>query len=349
MRVMWFCIALAACGDNNERPDARVQDGTPIDMPPDGDPLRPAKLSGTGLCTNAECTTFSADVFEYVPKFELWADSATKRRWIYLPPGQTIDTSDMDYWKFPVGTKIWKEFTRGGTRVETRYIVKIAPNDEEFGSWHYVSYQWNTAQNDTTLVDVGGVQNANGTEHDIPSRQNCRDCHEELKSKVLGFGAIMLDFNSTKLDLEDLVAMGKLSTPPTSGAAGARFPLPGNATVQTALGYMHANCGHCHNPTSNNFFHTPTDMRMRIATLGNVATTPAYTTLVDKVTTLGGMYVHDDGMIYTQLVDGGNANNSILIKRLTSTNAMKHMPQRGSEMVDGTGMTALAAWINALP
>ena len=344
----WLCLVFVAgaCGDNNAQPDASMRDGTPVDMPPDADPLRPLTLAGTGLCTNAECTTFSPDVFEYVPRFELWADTATKRRWIYLPPGTQIDTSDMDYWKFPVGTKLWKEFTRDGTRVETRYIVKLMPNDQEFGSWHYVSYQWNAAQNATTLVDVGGAMNANGTQHDIPSRQNCRDCHEELQSKVLGFGAIMLDYNSTLLDLEDLIATNKLSAPPTGGTAGARFVLPGNATVQNALGYMHANCGHCHNPTANNFNHTPTDMRLRVGALATEAGTPAYTTLVDK---MGMMFVNDGGLPFTVLVDGGAANNSILIQRMMSANAMKHMPQRGSEMIDTAGMTTLTTWINSLP
>ena len=50
----------------------------------------------------------------YAPKFQLWSDSATKKRWIYLPPGSQIDTSDMDFWKFPVGTKVWKEFSAVG-------------------------------------------------------------------------------------------------------------------------------------------------------------------------------------------------------------------------------------------
>ncbi|MBA3503766.1 MAG: hypothetical protein H0T65_25620, partial [Deltaproteobacteria bacterium] len=250
-------------------------------------------------------------------------------------------------WKFPVGTKLWKEFTRDGVRVETRYIVKTMPNDLEFGAWHYVAYQWNAAQNETTLVDVGGAVNANGTMHDIPSRQNCRDCHEELRAKVLGFGAISLDGSSTKLDLEDLITQGKLSAPPAGGAPGARFAIPGGATVVNAIGYMHANCGHCHNPTANNFNHTPTDMRLRVGALATVGATPPYMTLVDKVSSLG--YVHDDGTSYTQLVDGSNANNSILIKRMTSTNAMKHMPNKGSEMVDAAGMGALSTWINALP
>ena len=43
---------------------------------------------------------------------QLWADYATKQRWILLPPGTKIDATDPNEWVFPVGTKVWKEFSR---------------------------------------------------------------------------------------------------------------------------------------------------------------------------------------------------------------------------------------------
>ena len=334
---------LVACGGGG--------DATPIDAPdvvvdagPDADPLRPPTLAGTGLCTNAECTAFSPDVFEYEPRFELWSDTATKRRWIYLPPGTTIDTTDMDYWKFPVGTKLWKDFVRDGVRVETRYIVKLKADDLEFGSWHYAAYVWNAEQNETTLVGFEGQQNANGTMHDIPTTMNCRECHEELRSKVLGFGAIMLDYDSAHLDLEDLIAGGKLSAPPAGGTPGARFPLPGAAVAQAALGYMHANCGTCHNPTANNFNHTPTDMRLRVDALGTVAETPPYVSMVEKT----GTFVNDQGMTFTKLIDTTTTDDSIVVQRMLSMDSVKRMPQRGTEMLDADGLAAVRAWIDSL-
>jgi hypothetical protein len=33
----------------------------------------------------------------YDPSLSMWADGAEKRRFIRLPPGTTIDTSDMDH------------------------------------------------------------------------------------------------------------------------------------------------------------------------------------------------------------------------------------------------------------
>ena len=50
-----------------------------------------------------------------------------KTRWVYLPPDTTIDTSNMDEWNFPVGTKFWKQFVVGGVIVETRMLHKTAP------------------------------------------------------------------------------------------------------------------------------------------------------------------------------------------------------------------------------
>jgi hypothetical protein len=71
----------------------------------------PATLAGTGLYAsdNADSTQFAPYVRTYRPNYEFWADGATKQRFVYLPACTQIDTSDMDYWKFPVGTRLWKD------------------------------------------------------------------------------------------------------------------------------------------------------------------------------------------------------------------------------------------------
>ena len=37
----------------------------------------------------------------FTPRYALWSDGAAKRRWIRLPAGTTIDTSNTDAWDFP--------------------------------------------------------------------------------------------------------------------------------------------------------------------------------------------------------------------------------------------------------
>lgn len=339
-------IAAAACGDNLARPDAAAPpiDAPEVDAPPDADPLE--TLAGTGLCGDPACSQIKPGIRAYEPRASLWTDSATKRRWIYLPPGTQIDTADMDHWVFPVGTKLWKEFTRDGTRVETRLLMKQLADDSAPGAWFYAAYQWNASQDGATLV-TDGVMNANGTPHDIPARYQCRQCHERLRpSRVLGFEAIQLDYDAAPglADLSDLIADGLLTVNP-AGAAAPRFPLPGTAVDQAALTYLHANCGHCHNPTSDAHDVSPLDLRLRTTALGAVTATPAYQTAVGQDAAL---QFDENSVHYTKLIIAGDPANSAVIGRMNSMVGFIFMPALGVEVVDPAGQTALLAWINSL-
>lgn len=335
--VLGVCIP-GCGGGSSEQPDAPP-------LTPDADPL--ATLAGTGLCIDPSCAQISADVRAYEPRFQLYDDGATKRRWIYLPPGTQIDTADMNFWMFPVGTKVWKEFSRDNVRVETRLITKRLADDNAPGAWFYTAYQWNAAQ-DAAVAVTDGVKNANGTEHDIPSRDNCRDCHERVQpSRVLGFGAIQLDAPSAQLDLDDLVAMNALTKPP--GGTTPRFPLPTTPAVRNAFGYFHANCGHCHNPSSDVFNGmTKVDLRLRtdIDMVGSPELTPAHASTVNKTAEIP---YTEGGTQLTRLVVPDDVQNSALFRRMNSTNPIRFMPNLAVEKIDGEGQTIVTAWINALP
>jgi hypothetical protein len=337
-------IAVGACGDGSAKPDAGAQPdmSMAIDAAVDGNNNNPMTLMDTGLCLDAACTQIAPGIKPYVPRFQLWSDGATKKRWIYLPPGTKIDTSDMDFWQFPVGTKLWKEFTRDGVRVETRLVMRIGPG-ETSADWFYAPFVWNQAQ-DMAVAELFGVPDANGTQHDVPSRANCKECHDNTKpSRVLGFSAIQLDWgtNTTASDitLKSLVDENLVTNPPASpDASGVYFPLPGNTQYeQPALGYMHANCGHCHNPNSNYGAATPMRLRLTVATLGSLASTPTYMTTVNA-----------DGMVVdalSKIVVPGQPDQSILTHRFESTNPANHMPKIGTEIIDETGRTILRDWV----
>jgi hypothetical protein len=371
-----LCV-LAACGDSHKaKPDAPV-DVADVDVPVDANPLD--DLLGTGLCADKACTTINSGIMAYTPQYALWADAASKRRWIYLPPGTQIDTTDPDHWLFPTGTKIWKEFTTDtGTRVETRFIWHMGAGNAAT-DWYYVPYQWNATNDDAVAVPTG-VANANGTTHDIPSRNQCKACHDNFQpSRVLGFSAIELDAApaSGEIGLDDLVTMGKLTANPP-GVASPHYPLPTDGTTGSvqALGYMHANCGHCHNPNSNVYMFNFVTMQLRltVGNLGSVTTTEPYTTAVDKDTTqstsvsrcdsnsvtpnvtcssnticqdsshLTGMCVPD-----TKIIVSRDPVHSVMIDRFESTNAAIWMPQLGHKTMDPTGDTILTTWITNLP
>ena len=65
---------------------------------------------------------------DYSPQYPLWSDGATKRRWVLLPPGQTIDASDPDVWDSRSG--------RGSGRSSVRPRGRDALHGEgRRGSW----------------------------------------------------------------------------------------------------------------------------------------------------------------------------------------------------------------------
>jgi hypothetical protein len=138
----------------------------------------PERLSDTGLNRDG--------VIAFEPQYSLWSDGTHKRRWLYLPPGRFIDASDADAWKFPRGTKLWKEFAYG-SRIETRYIT--LDND---GQWRFATYVWNADGSAALLAPERGISrlpvaDAPDGRYPVPSRNDCLICHEGARVPVLGF------------------------------------------------------------------------------------------------------------------------------------------------------------------
>ncbi len=350
--MLGMLSVVASCGESGTAvPDAVVGVDAPDAPPPDAslcgatNLAAPTRLADTGLCIDAACAAACPGVEVFAPQYALYTDGAMKRRWIALPGGTTIDTADMNYWKFPVGTRVWKEFVRDGVRVETRYMTKMLDDDTQPGSWTFLTFQWNGSNDDATLVDAAGVMDANGTGHDIPSRGQCRTCHDRLRSRVLGFGAMSLDYDAPapSLDLAELTSRGLLSQPPGVDTTGTVFPIPGTAIDHAAFGYLHANCGTCHNPTSPVHDITPLDLRLDVTKLASKTTIPARATTVDVNGTVGGPAYAG------KIVDPGNPDTSVMILRINATTLPAKMPQLGTEIVDPQGLATLRTWISQPP
>ncbi len=164
-RLVLLVLSAAALGlscSNKSSPPPAATDGC---VQPD-----------TGLPTDVFCTglyathdgTVSPDVLPYTPGVTLWSDGAEKRRFLYLPPSTTIDTSNLDTWKFPVGTKAWKEFRVDGVLVETRLFWKRTPT-----SWDSGTYIWDATGATATLNTAPkGVILPSG--YEIPTQKDAR-------------------------------------------------------------------------------------------------------------------------------------------------------------------------------
>ncbi len=292
----------------------------------------PQFLSETGLF-EGDMVTLAPGVEEFEPQFVLWSDGATKRRWISLPPDSQIDTTDMDFWKYPPGTRLWKEFTRDGVRVETRLLAK-RPD----GSWWTMAYQWNDDQTDAEARPAG-VKDASNTPHDIPSQDDCAACHGKMADTVLGFSAIQLSHDGAGVTLADLIDRDALSAPP----AGP-FTVPGTAEDQAMLGYLHANCGTCHNHQSP-LIVARTDLELWLLTgqLDSLANTPTFTTAVDH-----DINVADGPAGADKRIAIGSADTSAAYLRMGTRTESYKMPPLGTEEVDETTKALFKAWIDGL-
>ena len=135
------------------------------------------RLSATGLYAETRRRRDRSANRPFAPQYPLWSDGADKRRWVRLPDGAAIDTRNLNHWDFPVGTRFWKEFEFGGRKVETRMLVKNGG-----GSLGVRVLRVERDQSDAMLAPADGLPDvaevAPGKRHSIPSREECRACHD---------------------------------------------------------------------------------------------------------------------------------------------------------------------------
>jgi hypothetical protein len=146
--ILVGCYNEAVIPNDSGAPDVEEEPGVvPADARVDTKPPPPASgilvsgpalLSQTGLYSDFANRTIATGIIEFAPRFPSWTDGATKRRWILIPQGKTVDTTDMNQWTFPAGTKLWQEFTYGKI-VETRFLWK---QGDGWSNWWMGAYVW---------------------------------------------------------------------------------------------------------------------------------------------------------------------------------------------------------------
>ena len=341
--VCFLGVALMGCGDDGggSALDAGVMDAASVDaqvvdaqVSPDANAL-PMSLRDTGLYSDFDGRVIAADVSEYAPAYPLWSDGAVKRRWVYLPPDTTIDTSDMDFWSYPVGTKLWKEFKEGDTYLETRMMWKTGPLVSD---WLYVAYAWNSAQDDAVETPDGALD-VLGTGFDIPEQRDCRKCHERQPDFVLGFSAIQLAHTGAGVTLDSLITDERLTVNPAG--VSPYLPVPGTGTEQAVIGYLHGNCGGCHHKLSDVMDTAKLNLRLETASIDAVVNTTTYTTIVGVANLLSLPNV-------TALIEPGDPDASAIYVRMNQRDVATQMPPRGSEVIDASALSQLADWISGL-
>jgi uncharacterized repeat protein (TIGR03806 family) len=306
----------------------------------------PDHLSGTGCVSASNQTQAAAGLIPYAPNAPFWSDGATKRRWIGLPNGTKIDTTDASGdWGFPPGTVLMKDFSFGGQLVETRLFMRHPD-----GVWAGYTYQWNAAQTDATRVTNGAdvTVAALATPWHIPSEADCMRCHTQAAGYSLGLETGQLNGNFaypatpappfTGLTANQVYTLNSIAlfnpaiSAPLASLPSYPDPLGTAGTLdERARSYLHTNCSQCHRPTGP----TPVNLDLR------------YQTGMAATNTCGATPADDLGHAGAKVIDPGNPANSILYLRM-SQRGPNQMPPIATNVVDAAGAALLQQWILAM-
>lgn len=244
-------------------------------------PDPPALLSQTGAFSDLDNLIPSPGFIPYTVNSPLWSDNALKKRWVAVPndgvfnsPGEQVIFTEDSIWTFPAGTVLMKHFELpvndndpGLTaRLETRFIVIKAD-----GSQYGLTYKWNSAGTDATLLTTSDTASYSITQTDMstrtqiwnfPSRTDCQTCHNTNAGSVLGIHTWQLNgdytySSTTQNQLEAWLNLGIFANPFASediaGFLKSADIADTTADLETRVrSYLDANCAHCHLPNGVN-------------------------------------------------------------------------------------------------
>jgi hypothetical protein len=318
--VALAALALVSCSKSHSA--ARV-----VCEPPTAEP--PNELACTGLYADFDTKEVAKTARLYAPAVTFWSDGYEKSRWIELPDGQPIDTTDMDDWKFPVGTKVWKEFRFHDQKIETRLLWKVSD-----GNWAKASYVWSDDGSTATRGEGMSLTIA-GAPYRVPGLVDCDDCHKGRKDTLLGFEAISLGQPAANgVTLAMLAQENRLAPAPSKTAL----------TIDPGAATLHVNCGvSCHNsePAANGHKST---LRLRIgfdeASSKPMASWQMLTTTVNVPATLP---------VWSGLVRiaPGAPDKSALLSSMKMLGTAQMPPN--TTMLDFNGAAAVETFVRGLP
>lgn len=207
------------------------------------------------------------------------------------------DGMDKRRWlELPAGTAVDKsdpdrwEFPRG-----TRAVKEFSRDGRRHetrvierlkdGSWSYKTYAWNEEGTQASLAPEEGIPGRG-----IPSRLDCLACHEGAGSPILGYSAVQLE---TKLE--------------------------------PALGYLHGNCGHCHNDSA---------LPALDLVLQQKASDPEASARRTRASVLGR----------NSRTRPAIARHEHLLERMRSQDPLLRMPPIGVTLPDARGIATLDQW-----
>ena len=302
------------------------------------DPLgpMPTKLSETGIFEDLHQQKPNPLAIAYEPTLQLWSNGSAKQRFLFLPKGERIDNARREHWEFPVGTLFVKTFSfpqaKDPTPIETR-IIRLLKD-----GWDYQVYRWQGGDAHLLALDRPlpvrlRTPDEKLIRHGIPSRFDCKNCHEHNETVIIGFDELRLNGvleGQVQTQLELLAERDLFTT--TIPEQPLRI-VGDDPTERAVLGYMHGNCAHCHNASAQ--AESRLDLTFQVARANIV-----------------GRETEGSGQAVGVRVVPGAPDQSVLFQALSRESDdedLKPMPPIGVQLIDAEAVELFRGWIEALP
>ncbi len=303
----------------------------------------PSRLSETGLFADVATLKPTPGVYEYLVNAEGWADGATRRRFVAIPPSAPLQAmGEARYYKslfLDLGGAFTQTFFMDGTPVETQILYNG-------GIWKGTSYRWNEDGTDAKLVVAEGVETTldwhpSHARWRFPSRSECLICHTQKSMYGIAFTPPQLDrtgVDGRTNQLDDWISRGLLKR--TSHLLSRRedkmadpYDAGSGTLEERARAYLDVNCAHCHRETGlggRASFELMSYLKLE------------ETGMIDQLPMVGLL-----GKREARIVAPGHPDCSELLGRMNRRGAGQ-MPLLGSFRIDEEGCRLIRDWIESL-
>ena len=283
----------------------------------------------------------------------LFSDYSYKSRFIYVPVGKEGSYQKDWVYDFPVGTALIKTFyypvdernlDLGSNLLETRVLLH-----KETG-WEAVSYAWNLEQTEAFIKIAGKTINTSWVNHEgvsrdvryrVPNMNQCKECHSTndvispIGPKARNLDKDLVYRGEKKNQLAYLLEQGVIDSIPKGIQAVADWEDDSVPLQDRARAYLAVNCGHCHMPSgvANSTALYLNFNEIRPLHLG-----------INKSPVATG---RGSGSLKYSIVPG-EADKSILLYRMISTDPGVMMPESGRALVHTEAVNLIEEWINSM-
>jgi uncharacterized repeat protein (TIGR03806 family) len=289
-------------------------------------------------------------VIDYEVISPLYSDYTHKRRFVWIPDGTQVSYDDETEWGLPVGAILVKTFSYltdardpalGERLLETRLLVN------EPAGWEAHTYIWNAEQTGaarevagsiipSSFIDAGGTARTN--DYIVPNTNECQDCHgEKPAQKPLGPSTRQLDRNG---QIERFAGLGWFAAAPPTERQALVDPFGEAPIVERVRSYLDSNCGHCHTEGGTA---SQSALLLSIGFTDPAEDESANWGVCKVPTSAGGATCG-----FTFDVVPGDADSSIMMCRLESTDPEVRMPPLVSRIPHDEGNALIRSWIDGM-